>query len=114
MSFSVVMRKLKHNSSDLLEILPELPTTIRRLVNIINNDEFDINSNLKQLKVIEEKIKKNTLKNYWYFSIFLLLIPPTMITALFTIFDKLHYLGNFLLPYIIVIGLLILYSKPKR
>ena len=111
---SAVMRKLKHNSSDLLEILPELPTTIRRLVNIINNDEFDINSNLKQLKVIEEKIKKNTLKNYWYFSIFLLLIPPTMITALFTIFDKLHYLGNFLLPYIIVVILLILYSKPKR
>jgi len=111
---SAVMRKLKHNSSDLLEILPELPTTIRRLVNIINNDEFDINSNLKQLKVIEEKIKKNTLKNYWYFSIFLLLIPPTMITALFTIFDKLHYLGNFLLPYIIVVSLLILYSKPKR
>ena len=111
---SAVMRKLKHNSSDLLEILPELPTTIRRLVNIINNNEFDINSNLKQLKVIEEKIKKNTLKNYWYFSIFLLLIPPTMITALFTIFDKLHYLGNFLLPYIIVVSLLILYSKPKR
>jgi len=111
---SAVMRKLKHNSSDLLEILPELPTTIRRLVNIINNDEFDINSNFKQLKVIEEKIKKNTLKNYWYFSIFLLLIPPTMITALFTIFDKLHYLGNFLLPYIIVVSLLILYSKPKR
>lgn len=111
---SAVMRKLKHNSSDLLEILPELPTTVRRLVNIINNNEFDINSNLKQLKVIEEKIKKNTLKNYWYFSIFLLLIPPTMITALFTIFDKLHYLGNFLLPYIIVVSLLILYSKPKR
>ena len=111
---SAVMRKLKHNSSDLLEILPELPTTIRRLVNIINNDEFDINSNLKQLEVIEENIKKNTLKNYWYFSIFLLLIPPTMITALFTIFDKLHYLGNFLLPYIIVVSLLILYSKPKR
>ena len=111
---SAVMRKLKHNSSDLLEILPELPTTIRRLVNIINNDEFDINSNLKQLEVIEENIKKNTLKNYWYFSIFLLLIPPTMITALFTIFDKLHYLGNFLLPYIIIVSLLILYSKPKR
>ena len=111
---SAVMRKLKYNSSDLLEILPELPTTIRRFVNIINNNEFDINSNLKQLKVIEEKIKKNTLKNYWYFSIFLLLIPPTMITALFTIFDKLHYLGNFLLPYIIVVSLLILYSKPKR
>ena len=111
---SAVMRKLKHNSSDLLEILPELPTTVRRLVNIINNNEFDINSNLKQLKVIEEKIKKNTLKNYWYFSIFLFLIPPTMITALFTIFDKLHYLGNFLLPYIIVVSLLILYSKPKR
>ena len=111
---SAVMRKLKHNSSDLLEILPELPATIRRLVNIINNNEFDINSNLKQLKVIEEKIKKNTLKNYWYFSIFLFLIPPTMITALFTIFDKLHYLGDFLLPYIIVVSLLILYSKPKR
>ncbi len=111
---SAVMRKLKYNSSDLLEILPELPAIIRRLVNIINNNEFDINSNLKQLKVIEEKIKKNTLKNYWYFSIFLLLIPPTMITALFTIFDKLHYLGNFLLPYIIVVSLLILYSKPKR
>ena len=111
---SAVMRKLKYNSSDLLEILPELPTTVRRLVNIINNNEFDINSNLKQLKVIEEKIKKNTLKNYWYFSIFLFLIPPTMITALFTIFDKLHYLGNFLLPYIIVVSLLILYSKPKR
>ena len=111
---SAVMRKLKYNSSDLLEILPELPTTVRRLVNIINNNEFDINSNLKQLKVIEEKIKRNTLKNYWYFSIFLFLIPPTMITALFTIFDKLHYLGNFLLPYIIVVSLLILYSKPKR
>ena len=111
---SAVMRKLKYNSSDLLEILPELPATIRRFVNIINNNEFDINSNLKQLKVIEEKIKKNTLKNYWYFSIFLFLIPPTMITALFTIFDKLHYLGNFLLPYIIVVSLLILYSKPKR
>ena len=111
---SAVMRKLQHNSSDLLEILPELPTTIRRFVNIINNDEFDINSNLKQLKVIEEKVKKNTLKNHWYFSIFLLLIPPTMITALFTIFDKLYYLGNFLLPYIIIVSLLILYSKPKR
>ena len=111
---SAVIKKLKHNSSDLLEILPELPTTIRRLVNIINNDEFDINSNLKQLKVIEEKIKKNSLKNYWYFSIFLLLVPPTMITALFTIFDKLHYLDIFLLPYIIVVTLLILYSKPKR
>lgn len=109
-----MMRKFRENSMELIDVFPEIPTSIRRIITLINNDNFDLNRNLKQLKQVENQVRKNSLRNYWYFSIFFLLIPPTIMAILFTSFDKLNLYFNFSVPYILIVLVLIFILRPRE
>ena len=111
---SSILKKFRDNSLDLIDIFPEIPISIRRIINLVNNDNFDLNENLKRLTNIENQIKKNNMRNYWYFSIFFLLLPPTIMAVFFTSFNKLNLYFNFAVPYILIAVLLIFILKPRE
>ena len=83
-----MIKKFRKNSTQLIDVFPEIPISIRRIIDLINNDNFDLNRNLNQLKKVEKQIYKNSMRNYWYFSIFFLLVPPTMMGVFLASFDK--------------------------
>ncbi|MEC9206207.1 MAG: 2-polyprenylphenol 6-hydroxylase [Pseudomonadota bacterium] len=108
-----LMKKFRENSSYLIDIFPEIPTSIHRIIRLVNSENFDLSKNLKQLMKIEEQIKKSRTRNYWYFSTIILLIPPVIMTALLLGFDKLYLAFNFLVPYVLIAFLLIFIFRPK-
>ena len=112
--FFSLMKKFRENSSYLIDIFPEIPTSIHRIIRLINNKGFDLDKNLKQLKRIEEEIKKNKTRNYWYFSVLIFLVPPTIMAIILSNFDKLDLFFSFLEFYVPIILLFIFLLKPKR
>ena len=108
-----LIKKFRENSTQLIDVFPEIPSSIRRIIDLINNDNFDLNKNIKQLKKVEEQISKHSLRNYWYFSIFFLLVPPAMMGVLLASFDKLNIYFNFSVPYILIALIIILILRPR-
>ena len=109
-----MIKKFRKNSTQLIDVFPEIPISIRRIIDLINNDNFDLNRNLNQLKKVEKQIYKNSMRNYWYFSIFFLLVPPTMMGVFLASFDKLHIYFDFSVPYVLIALLFIFILKPKE
>jgi len=75
----VVIKNIKDNYSDFLELLPEIPSSFRKIINLLNNDQLNLDKNLRKLDRIEKSIYKNTTRNYWMtailiFSIFISII----------------------------------------
>ena len=62
---SSVLKNLKNNYSDMADILPELPSALRKFINLLNNDQLNLDRNLEKLNKIENSIFKSTRRNYW-------------------------------------------------
>ena len=71
-----VIRKLQKSAYEMVDIIPDLPSSIRRLTNIINNDQINLEKNIEKLRDIEIKILTNSIRNYYYMliSLFILLV----------------------------------------
>ena len=54
-----ILSKLKENSADLIDILPDLPLSIKKFVYLMNNNKLDLESNFNKLSRIEKMIEKN-------------------------------------------------------
>ncbi|MBJ41267.1 MAG: hypothetical protein CMD84_03185 [Gammaproteobacteria bacterium] len=107
---SSLLKKMKDNSSDLFEILPELPTSLRKIVNLINNDKLNLDNNLKKLSEIENIIDKNSRRNYWLISILIFSIFFFIITYLVSI----NLYSEYIFWYMLIIFILIMSLRPKR
>ena len=107
---SSLLKKMKDNSSDLFEILPELPTSLRKIVNLINNDKLNLDNNLKKLSEIENIIDKNSRRNYWLISILIFSIFFFIITYLVSI----NLYSEYIFWYMLIIFILIISLRPKR
>ncbi len=79
---SAVLSKLKENSTDLMDILPDLPLSIKKFVHLMNNNKLDLESNFKKLTKIEKMIEKNN-KLYCRIIITFALISLVYINFLF-------------------------------
>ena len=101
---------MKDNSSDLFDILPELPTSLRKIVNLINNDQLNLDNNLKKLSEIENIIDKNSRRNYWLISILIFSIFFFIITYLVSI----NLYSEYIFWYMLIIFILIISLRPKR
>ena len=60
-----ILKNLKNNSSEIIDLLPEIPGALRKIINLINNDQLNLDNNIKKLDMIEKSISKNTRRNYW-------------------------------------------------
>ncbi len=107
---SSLLKKMKDSSSDLFDILPELPTSLRKIVNLINNDQLNLDNNLKKLSEIENIIDKNSRRNYWLISVLIFSIFFFIITYLVSI----NLYSEYIFWYMLIIFVLIISLRPKR
>lgn len=71
-----VIKKLQKSAYEMVDIIPDLPSSIRRLNNIINNDQINLEKNIEKLRDIEIRILTNSIRNYYYMliSLFILIV----------------------------------------
>ena len=68
----VIAKKVFNNLDSYMEILPEIPSFFRRISNHYSGNSSDLTKNFDQLKIIEQKLQANKIRNHYYFSIILL------------------------------------------
>ena len=69
----VIAKKIFNNLDSYMEILPEIPSFFRRISNHYSGNSSDLTKNFDQLKIIEQKLQANKIRNHYYFSIILLI-----------------------------------------
>ena len=96
-----------------MDILPELPSSLRRLINMINKDSLDLKKNLEQLNQIEQKIKRNSKNNFYFFSLLFILIPPFTFLILGQVINTFDTYPEYLIIYVITSLLMMFIFRPK-
>tara|TARA_B100000575_G_C23076216_1_gene619914 strand:- start:502 stop:1440 length:939 start_codon:yes stop_codon:yes gene_type:complete len=86
-----VIRKLQKSAYEMVDIIPDLPSSIRRLTNIINNDQINLEKNIEKLRDIEMRILTNSIRNYYYMFISLFILIVFVNSYLFITGQHLDY-----------------------
>jgi len=108
--FSAALKNLKNNYSDIVDLLPELPGAMRKVINLLNNDQLNLDRNLKKLEHIENSIFKSTRRNYWMSAILiftLFAITLTYLTINNIIYQPIYF-------YISFFSILIIIMRPRK
>ena len=108
--FSAALKNLKNNYSDIVDLLPELPGAMRKVINLLNNDQLNLDRNLKKLEHIENSIFKSTRRNYWMSAI--LIFTLFAITLTYLIINNIVYQPIYL--YILFFSILIIIMRPRK
>ncbi|MAZ57507.1 MAG: 2-polyprenylphenol 6-hydroxylase [Gammaproteobacteria bacterium] len=109
---SSVVKNLKNNYSDMVDLLPELPSALRKIINLLNNDQLNLDRNLEKLNQIEKSIFKSTRRNYW--------MTASLIFTLFVIISTYFYLNNLYIInhpiylYMVLLSILIIVMRPRK
>ena len=108
--FSAALKNLKNNYSDIVDLLPELPGAMRKVINLLNNDQLNLDRNLKKLEHIENSIFKSTRRNYWMSAI--LIFTLFAITLTYLAINNILYQPIYL--YILFFSVLIIIMRPRK
>jgi len=108
--FSAALKNLKNNYSDIVDLLPELPSAMRKVINLLNNDQLNLDRNLKKLEHIENSIFKSTRRNYWMSAI--LIFTLFAITLTYLTINNILYQPIYL--YILFFSILIIIMRPRK
>ena len=108
--FSSALKNLKNNYSDIVDLLPELPGAMRKVINLLNNDQLNLDRNLKKLEHIENSIFKSTRRNYWMSAI--LIFTLFAITLTYLAINNIFYQPIYL--YILFFSILIIIMRPRK
>ena len=108
--FSAALKNLKNNYSDIVDLLPELPGAMRKVINLLNNDQLNLDRNLKKLEQIENSIFKSTRRNYWMSAI--LIFTLFAITLTYLTINNIVYQPIYL--YILFFSILISMMRPRK
>jgi ubiquinone biosynthesis protein len=108
--FSAALKNLKNNYSDIVDLLPELPGAMRKVINLLNNDQLNLDRNLKKLEHIENSIFKSTRRNYWMSAI--LIFTLFAITLTYLTINNILYQPIYL--YILFFSILIIMMRPRK
>jgi ubiquinone biosynthesis protein len=108
--FSAALKNLKNNYSDIVDLLPELPGAMRKVINLLNNDQLNLDRNLKKLEHIENSIFKSTRRNYWMSAI--LIFTLFAITLTYLTINNILYQPIYL--YILFFSILIIIMRPRK
>ena len=108
--FSAAFKNLTNSYSDTVDLLPELPGALRKVINLLNNDQLNLDRNLKKLDHIENSIFKSTRRNYWMTAA--LIFTLFAIVAAYLIHHDIHYQSIYL--YILIFSTLIVVMRPRK
>ena len=108
--FSAALKNLKNNYSDIVDLLPELPGAMRKVINLLNNDQLNLDRNLKKLEHIENSIFKSIRRNYWMSAI--LIFTLFAITLTYLAINNIFYQPIYL--YILFFSILIIIMRPRK
>ena len=108
--FSAALKNLKNNYSDIVDLLPELPGAMRKVINLLNNDQLNLDRNLKKLEHIENSIFKSTRRNYWMSAI--LIFTLFAVTLTYLTINNIVYQPIYL--YILFFSILIIIMRPRK
>ena len=108
--FSAALKNLKNNYSDIVDLLPELPGAMRKVINLLNNDQLNLDRNLKKLEHIENSIFKSTRRNYWMSAI--LIFTLFAVTLTYLTINNILYQPIYL--YILFFSILIIIMRPRK
>ena len=105
-----ILKTLKNNSSEIIDLLPEMPGALRKIINLINNDQLNLDNSIKRLDMIERSISKNTRRNYWMTAILILSLFAIVITYL--VHNNIYYQSIYW--YILVLTIIIVMLRPRK
>ena len=108
--FSAALKNLTNSYSDTVDLLPELPGALRKVINLLNNDQLNLDRNLKKLDHIENSIFKSTRRNYWMTAI--LIFTLFAIVVAYAIHHNIHYQSIYW--YILILSILIIVMRPRK
>ena len=108
--FSAAFKNLTNSYSDTVDLLPELPGALRKVINLLNNDQLNLDRNLKKLDHIENSIFKSTRRNYWMTAA--LIFTLFAIVVAYLIHHDIHYQLIYL--YILIFSTLIVVMRPRK
>ena len=108
---SSVVKNLKNNYSDMVDLLPELPSVLRKIINLLNNDQLNLDRNIEKLNQIENSIFKSTKRNYWMIA--------ALVFTLFVTISTYFNLNNISINhpiylYMVLISILIIVMRPRK
>jgi len=108
---SSVVKNLKNNYSDMVDLLPELPSALRKIINLLNNDQLNLDRNIEKLNQIENSIFKSTKRNYWMIA--------SLVFTLFVTISTYFNLNNISINhavylYMVLISILIIVMRPRK
>jgi ubiquinone biosynthesis protein len=108
---SSIVKNLKNNYSDMVDLLPELPSVLRKIINLLNNDQLNLDRNIEKLNQIENSIFKSTKRNYWMIA--------ALVFTLFVTITTYFNLNNISINhpiylYMVLISILIIVMRPRK
>ena len=107
---SSALKNLKNNYSDIIDLLPELPGSLRKVINLLNNDQLNLDRNIKKLEHIENSIFKSTRRNYWMTAILIFSLFAIVVTYL--IHNNIYYQSIYW--YILILTIVIVLLRPRK
>ena len=105
-----ILKTLKNNSSEIIDLLPEIPGALRKIINLINNDQLNLDNNIKKLDMIEKSISKNTRRNYWMTAILIFSLFTIVVTYL--VHNNIYYQSIYW--YILILTIVIVMLRPRK
>jgi len=105
-----ILKTLKNNSSEIIDLLPEIPGTLRKIINLINNDQLNLDNSIKRLDMIERSISKNTRRNYWMTAILIFSLFAIVVTYL--VHNNIYYQSIYW--YILILTIVIVMLRPRK
>ena len=105
-----ILKALKNNSSEIIDLLPEIPGALRKIINLINNDQLNLDNNIKKLDMIEKSISKNTRRNYWMTAILIFSLFGIVVTYL--VHNNIYYQSIYW--YILILTIVIVMLRPRK
>ncbi|MDC0089387.1 2-polyprenylphenol 6-hydroxylase [Gammaproteobacteria bacterium] len=105
-----ILKNLKNNSSEIIDLLPEIPGALRKIINLVNNDQLNLDNSIKKLDMIEKSISKNTRRNYWMTAILIFSLFAIVVTYL--LHHNIYYQSIYW--YILILTIVIIMLRPRK
>ena len=109
---SSVLKNLKNNYSDMADILPELPSALRKFINLLNNDQLNLDRNLEKLNKIENSIFKSTRRNYWMTASLIFTLFVTI--SIYFNHNNISIINHPIYLYMVLLSILIIVMRPRK
>ena len=94
------------------DILPELPSALRKFINLLNNDQLNLDRNLEKLNKIENSIFKSTRRNYWMTASLIFTLFLTI--SIYFNLNNISIINHPIYLYMVLLSILIIVMRPRK